>query len=1292
MMLDTKYALKYKMPHSLLHIVDNSMYRGELQPVTAEDPSLYSTIVVTATPIGVDNKVVTLSRSDVASVSFGLDSVTSEDIEKYGQTITYPMSIIQNGTAPVKLLRITPDGSTYANAIILVQWRIDDDKIMHVRFVRGELPGTIKPDRFKSPEKLNAAIISQTDKTVKDETDATVEWNQRVFINAIAAGRGKVYNNLAFAINLGQVGRRPTNCRYEFLSINNGTIIERFYASLSNGATSIRQTGQATLDDVNTVVSKRMEGSSIIVPFLNNDAVRSVYNDYTRLITTLTADGDLSDEEIRRTASLNMNIFEMIYGTYIYEGSEADVPLPHYNVDMLRTDIARLQPADRYGVYDPEYATSGTLYNPYPLYNQLYSMTTGVMNDGDPLYIGDAYLTPGDGMLAPSISVVGGINQYSGAVTSISFSNVYAYDLTANDGSWLTDTLGNRKAIQIAAYINDVNLKDVDISDGDANYQYEKLIEGNAPNDWGSNNNTFYTKSGDTYTAVNFTATPPFEANTYYSSKSQDALITEEPANWGPGYGTCYTHTGDDWTEQSTGWATVPFGYDPVYEADTYYRRVTDPDGLISVMKESKSLAKQIKNGNIPLGTTVPIACVYTLDDGSTVFEVVDIFCGDDPTEETEYKQIIKAVANPVRRDVLSLIPFSDKTGNVFGIKSTDSAYARVGATVVVIDSTNNYASTVYVNGYNVKATDTSDRILVTANSAKFGTVPNSINISALKTLMNHEYDVMPYAAPDDINGNEWGAVKKATINADTISSDGTTTKFTWGSGISGVTAGTILTATAAPYTELTFVVIDDNTIKFTGGTINYTDDNKFNITGITGMAVSGTDNKNTSSDADDVIVTATVDIDVKDLRLTEVIPTVNPTDIYRYMVTGSIGSLHRVQIENTDIPYNYYSDSYGINPSSADGGVTLAGGSTGFFDQAIDPIEFKWRYSELLVKAYRGQIDPRIMSPTRCPAKFLFDGGTNTVIGQTVLSNLTYRPVDILNASTIFTEDEKDRVMYDESIVTDFISTYDTSTDIDVKQAMYDLMVYRCYYGLPEDKRPIGPGYGLSLHLDAGATDAASAALVNKSFSMRFTNPNASWDIGGYVSSADGIAYTYTKWIADNLIKHCKEKSINKPFVMGNATIPSTAFTSFFPDIDLTDWDFRELMYNSGGNSWVIDVNGNLLRRSQRTLQTVEETSDLIQESNMRTLSQLCYLLQNKIEGSRFEYNDDGVLKTLSDQVNNMFTNWVGWLVDDLDISFERDTNPTDGGDIVVCYCNVTFRGLILRVPIIVNVQRRTN
>ena len=81
--------------------------------------------------------------------------------------------------------------------------------------------------------------------------------------------------------------------------------------------------------------------------------------------------------------------------------------------------------------------------------------------------------------------------------------------------------------------------------------------------------------------------------------------------------------------------------------------------------------------------------------------------------------------------------------------------------------------------------------------------------------------------------------------------------------------------------------------------------------------------------------------------------------------------------------------------------------------------------------------------------------------------------------------------------------------------------------------------------------------------------------------------------------------------------------------------------------------------------------------------------LLQEKIDSYLLEYNSDSVLKTLSDEVNNMFSNWIGNYVDGLDIQFVRDTN-VDGADILVCYVEVTFRGLILRVPIIVNVAAR--
>ena len=107
-MIETKFGLKYPFPHTLVHIVDNSSYTGDLPVVVADEPSMYGTIVVTGSPIGEDRRVIDITRSDVLRVAFGMDAVGTGDIRKYGQTITYPMALINQG-GPVKLLRVTPD-------------------------------------------------------------------------------------------------------------------------------------------------------------------------------------------------------------------------------------------------------------------------------------------------------------------------------------------------------------------------------------------------------------------------------------------------------------------------------------------------------------------------------------------------------------------------------------------------------------------------------------------------------------------------------------------------------------------------------------------------------------------------------------------------------------------------------------------------------------------------------------------------------------------------------------------------------------------------------------------------------------------------------------------------------------------------------------------------------------------------------------------------------------------------------------------------------------------------------
>ena len=647
----------------------------------------------------------------------------------------------------------------------------------------------------------------------------------------------------------------------------------------------------------------------------------------------------------------------------------------------------------------------------------------------------------------------------------------------------------------------------------------------------------------------------------------------------------------------------------------------------------------------------------------------------------------------------------------------TNSQVAKQQAGATVVDTDNGI---VYVNGYVLPIGgdfDAESRYeIVTEKPFKIGSIPT--NLAKASNLVDQQYDLMLY----EDNGEEFdysvigGSIDSANKGAGYAVGD--KVKLDLGEGAQTVIfditeINTVTPGEGDPYTEAKAIYInrsDKGTSVIAAGTYDTapvyelltsdsapadwpaegTSDKYYKLSGSDYVAVTSTDTYEKDTFYQISTSGAGLKVIVSDIDIAIDTGSTNPDYIQRYIITGTQGSLYRftADVVNT-IPNDYYSPSYGTNPSSELGGIAVKNGYTGFFDDNISDIEFKWKYSELLVKAFRGQLDPRILSSVRCPAKFLFDGGTNTIVGQNILPYMTNIPaIDVINASTIFTDDEKEEALLDQTIT----AGLDAGADIDVKQAMYDLCVIRCYDGIPEDKRPIGPGSGLSLHLDGGVSDAATMLLVNNSFAKRFANPNVSWDIGGYTSSEDGVTYTYQKWIVDHIFTHIQNTTINKPFTGTNSSIPPQAYISFFPDIDATDWELRELYYNSGGNAWIMDVNGNIQRKSQRSLYRDGVSSDLMQESNMRTLSQLTYLLKNKIDQYLLDYNDDGVLKTLHDDVMNMFSNWVGRLVDSLDIRFERDTDPNDGGDLVVCYCEVTFRGLILRVPIIVNVNRRTN
>lgn len=1061
-MIETKYGLKYHFPHSMVHIIDNSMYTGDLPVVEAVDPSLYATMVVSAMPYGEDGEFQTITRSDVLNVAWGNGSITASDIKKYGQQITYPASLISQN-APVRMLRVTPEGSTYAFSCIVAQWYVEDKdgiKNLNIRFLvrdgkSEEISNISNIERYKNTDRLYnklCDIYNVTTATASDEkgfisydANSFPCTNQALLVCNMSAGRGRNYNTIANTISQTNQGKNPANVLYTFTSYDTttGAETERFSAPLVD----INNTRADKTPAVNDQIGGRVKGTSLTKQYVNDACVAGVYTAWrTILAEIINSGGTVTSESekdyIRQVYNAtNVNTFDLLFGKFIATGSE-DLVLPRYEIIMIDPDIPMLDEAYRIeGEGTTAAEASAALSEKLNGTSDADFADTSLVGikSGESVNIGDIYFT---GNVA---NLVTGINQYSGGITSIAINLFRKY--TDSD----TPPVVSTDVTKLVAPISGI-----------------------------------------------------------YSATSQMA---------------------------AEGVPSVVAG-----KADIIYG-IYDPSNNNAVTLYYKETA------------------------AATVYEYKPIDLYKSLVLNSNGKTNSNAYAN--------IIGISSGDSTTTTATSTYGARFKIGGTWIDLTGDGD-VPVVYVNGNKyVPPTDTSDPTTETADPIEvqatkqvYSRIPSSVDV--VTNIIGSEYDV-------------------------------------------------ILTGT--------------NSAK----------------------------------------------------------------SIYRFMITGTQGSVFSFSKENKTIPSDYYdqtSDGEYLYSSAEylaeNGGVKLNGGSTGFFDEYEDGIisteVFKWLYAKLLVSAYRGQIDVRITSPNRVNAKYLFDGGHNTLIGITILPYMTYTLSDVAQAATMYTEDEKTAIQLDPTILED--PRISPSDDIDVKTAMYDLMIERVYQRIPDDKRPEGPGYGLSLHLDAGICDAQTALLMNSTFSKKFTNANASWDIGGYTQG--NITYTWTKRLVDNLFNHMTTYSVNKPYAGSYTSF--TDYQSFFPDVDTTDWEYRELLYNTGGNVWIPDQNGVITRRSQRTLNNESTgTSDLIQESNMRTLTQFCDILQRKIDNNLLEYDDDGVIKTLEDNCNVTFSPWVGNLVKDLSISFARDTN-IDGGDILICKVRLVFRGLVLRVPILVNVERRSD
>ena len=385
--------------------------------------------------------------------------------------------------------------------------------------------------------------------------------------------------------------------------------------------------------------------------------------------------------------------------------------------------------------------------------------------------------------------------------------------------------------------------------------------------------------------------------------------------------------------------------------------------------------------------------------------------------------------------------------------------------------------------------------------------------------------------------------------------------------------------------------------------------------------------------------------------------------------------------------------------------GIMLSGGHDGDFEEitvsgvtrAPTAAEMKLLLAREYVKAFRGTKDRKILSPARINLDFIFDANYNMTYDEFALDDSIQT---LYSNSTILTDAD-----YKSLSVTYSSSGPLEVTDLNVKQAMYDLNQFRNRNGITLDENP---GAGCLLHLDCGlvgSKNISDSSQINDVITMmnKFTGRNTSVDIGYYdifdPYSGKRISVTATYFLARRLIPHLMREGLNKPFTYNYAQMTaiqrSTAQTgsndmirdSFRPDIDLIDWDVKEKLFKSRINYYLTSEEGRVVQRAVQNTRQMD-ASALLEENNVRVLNSLKKGLDKACRGYLFNWNEPETRKGYTDSQMAAYRPWIGTMVQDLQIKFEANAWEQERM-IMHCYCSVKFRDIVKRIILEINIQR---
>lgn len=365
---------------------------------------------------------------------------------------------------------------------------------------------------------------------------------------------------------------------------------------------------------------------------------------------------------------------------------------------------------------------------------------------------------------------------------------------------------------------------------------------------------------------------------------------------------------------------------------------------------------------------------------------------------------------------------------------------------------------------------------------------------------------------------------------------------------------------------------------------------------------------------------------------------------------------------------------------------------------------EMKLLLSREFVSALRGEKDKYILSPARINLDFIFDANYNICadLDSSLVSGAEKKSRALFANSNVLTNEEYHQLHILDTgyqFSRDIGSTRGINTISDmlnVKKALYELNNYRNKNGMVVSREE---GAGCELKLDCGLVGLSKTSEVSTELKdllkimAQFDGRNASIDFGHYEIidpiTKRKIPVTAAYFLAERLIPHIVRFGPNKPFVNLYAQIENKVRNSFKPELDLIDWDVKELLYVNRINYYLTLDEGNVVQRAcQNTCQ--KDASAMLEENNVRVLNILKKGLERACRSYLYEWNDPVVRKGYTDTQMEIYKPWVGTWVEDLTIRFEANEYEQERM-IMHCYVDVKFRDIVKRITVEIDISKPT-